>query len=127
MNRRNEMAAMRDILDAQVLTAQTKVAIIRRQEHDLRQQIARLREQRFDRPVADDPATRAAADVRWQGWIDTRLTALNTELAQIMVQKDREIAVLRRAFGRQQAMRALQDKAEKEARDQAMRRQTYVS
>lgn len=122
MTKAADLDALVRVQQTALTAAQTRVAVIQRQEADLRAQIADLRARKLEVHTRDDPATRAGADTRWQGWIASRLESLNNELAQVCAEKDRQIAVLRVAFGRDQAMRALANRAKAEARQINARR-----
>lgn len=49
------------------------------------------------------------ADVLWQGWVSRTRRDLNTELAQLLLQKERLKVGLRHAFGKKQAAQDLLD------------------
>lgn len=56
---------------------------------------------------------RSGADTAWLTWAGQRKTTYNAELAQVLVQKAHELENVRQAFGRQEALRLLQERAKK--------------
>ncbi len=53
-------------------------------------------------------------DILWNGWESATRRQLNTDLARLRAQKLAAIEQLRAAFGRQQAIRSISDKVQKE-------------
>ena len=108
------------VADASFLAAQAKLADLRKREAALRQQLQDLRDdrsrQQATRPETDDSALKGGADTRWMQWIAGRQAALNAELAGLQVQKAQQFDVVKKAFGRRQAMRALATKSQIAAR-----------
>lgn len=93
--------------------AQAEMAEFKAREADLRQRLIDLAAQKTRDPRPhDDPALIAEADLRWQRWVDQRRAAVNAELAQVLAQIDSRQQKLRGLFGRDQAARALVEKAQ---------------
>ncbi|TNC51569.1 hypothetical protein FHG66_05245 [Rubellimicrobium rubrum] len=94
--------------------AEARLASLRREEAELRRQIEALetaRRLRASEALATDVALRAGADLRWEGWIDKRASALNGELARVLAKIEMARDDLARAFGRRSATQALLDQA----------------
>ena len=53
------------------------------------------------------PHQLSGADIQWHRWLEQRQTALNTELAKCLVQKEKSLASTRKAFLQNEAMRSL--------------------
>ncbi len=94
--------------------AEARLAALRREELELRRQIAALETARRTRAAeaqATDLALRAGADLRWEGWIDRRASALGAELARVLARIEMARDELAQAFGRRSATQALLDQA----------------
>jgi hypothetical protein len=122
------------IADLAVLTsvslraAQAEMADLKAHEADLRQNLIDLAAQKLrDSRAEDDPALIAGADLRWQQWVDQRRAAVNAELAQLLALIDNRQHRLRGLFGRDQAARALADRAQNDRRLQRLRASDYES
>lgn len=122
------------IADLAILTsvslraAQAEMADLKAHEADLRQNLIDLAAQKLRDPRAeDDPALIAGADLRWQQWVDQRRAAVNAELAKLLALIDNRQHRLRGLFGRDQAVRALADRAQKDRRLQRLRARDYES
>lgn len=107
-------AKMKDltrIADATFLASQTKLAELRDIERALRDQLADLSQSRKTLAETDrssgDAALTAGADARWLHWIAVRQTKLNSELAALQARKAAQFDIVKKTFGRRQAMRAL--------------------
>jgi len=111
--------------------AQGEMATLLGKETALRQNLEQLTLSRQNQAQAsrqsDDPALISGADIRWHRWVDKRRTTINTELAQILAEKEICRTRLARAFGRDQAAQALLKNATRSQRRAAIRRQTYES
>lgn len=68
-----------------------------------------------------DLALSSGRDAIWLNWVDTRKAALMRQIAQLAAQREDQLAVARKAFGRAQAIDALKNRAQ-EARLQALAR-----
>ena len=53
------------------------------------------------------------AELAWRAWAGKRKTALNTELARVLVRKSQDMARVRAAFGRREALRLLDAQAKR--------------
>jgi len=106
-----QMKDLAKIAETSFRAAQMRLADLRRCETALREQLQDLNHALRERALADrskgDPALAAGADELWLQWIATRQTALNLELAGLQSKKAQQFDVVKRAFGRRQAMRAL--------------------
>lgn len=108
--------------------AQAEMADLKAREADLRQNLIDLAAQKLRALRAeDDPALIAGADLRWQQWVDQRRAAVNAELAQLLALIDNRQHRLRGLFGRDQAARALVDRAQSDRRLQRLRASDYES
>ncbi len=117
MNAR-DLAALTRLAGAASDAAQARMATLRREEAELRRQIAALEEARRIRAAgahATDLTLRAGVDLRWEGWIDRRTIALTTELARLRARIEIAREELARALGRHTAAEALADRARAEA------------
>lgn len=117
------------VADASFLAAQTKLSDLRNQEKLIRDQLNSLKTSQKEAAALDrssgDPALKAGADDRWYQWISGRKSALNTDLARIQALKTQQFDIVKRAFGRRQAMRAVAAKRRAEARQVIERRSQY--
>lgn len=111
--------------------AQSDMAALLRREADLRRNLAQLTESKAmvaksERPP-NDAALIAGADIRWHHWVDQRRATINSELAQVLAQKENCRARLRTAFGKDQAAKAVLDHARIADRVHQRRRDDYES
>lgn len=110
---------------------QAEMAEIVGREDGLRRNLAQLTAQkraRFDNQSYDaDTALRGGADIRWHRWVDQRRATINAELAQVLAQKAECRRKMQSAFGRDQAMQALQTQAKASAKQLRQRRDRYES
>ena len=108
--------------------AQAEMAKLKAREADLRRNLIDLSAQKIREPIPqDDPALIAGADLRWQHWVDQRRAAVNAELAQVLAQIDSRHQRLRGLFGRDEAARALVEKAQKDFQLRRRRSKAYES
>jgi len=122
---KTELAGLARLADAAFGAEQARMGALRRRESDIRGTIAALDAQRKARAASlsdADPALMAGADMLWHGWIDSRRSALNLELARNLADQAAARAALRRAFGRKQASEELVNRADASARLAAGRR-----
>lgn len=94
------------------------MAALRREEAELRGQIAALEEARRARATeaqVTDLALRAGVDLRWEGWIDRRSSTLSADLARLRARIEVAREELSRAIGRRTATEALATRARAEA------------
>ncbi len=110
------MAALAELADARFRAEQGKLAAIRRRMGEVETQLAELARARSGRPALapNDPAARAGADLKWQSWIETRLKALNMELARLRAQEAEERARLAKLFGQSVAAQRLSERLAEE-------------
>ena len=123
--RKADLAGLAQLADAAFGAGQARMGALRQREADLRGTIAALDAQRRARAESlgdADPALIAGADMLWHGWIDSRRSALNLELARTLAEQAAARAALRLAFGRKQASEALVSRAQAAARLAANRR-----
>lgn len=111
--------------------AQSDMAKLLRRGEDLRRNLTQLTDRKatFARAQKrlDDPAIVAGADIRWHHWVDQRRATINTELAQVLAQKENARAKLRKAFGRDQATNALLRGISQKVQQDMRRRSDYES
>ncbi|MEB8387667.1 hypothetical protein OO012_10535 [Rhodobacteraceae bacterium KMM 6894] len=119
----SDLQQMADITQALYRAEQAKLQGLLKREGDLRRALADLDERR--RTAANLPAdeldsVRAiGADLAWQGWVQRSRSALNMELAQVLVKKAQRMGRLRHAFGRAEAVAQL-GRDEKTARHKSV-------
>lgn len=65
---------------------------------------------------ADSPARLCGADMRWLRWVENRRAELNRDLAQARVSEEQARRAAAKAFGRDQALAALVQKARSQRR-----------
>jgi hypothetical protein len=109
-----DLAGLVRIAGAACDAAEAKLARLRREEAELRRQIAALeaaRQARAAEALATDVALRAGVDLRWEGWIDRRAAGLATDLARLMACIEIARDELSHAFGRRTATEALAEQA----------------
>lgn len=112
--RAHDLAALSRLAGAASDAAEARMAALRREEVELRHQIAALDEARRTRAAqarATDVTLRAGVDLRWEDWIDRRASALSAELARLRAQIEIAREELARAMGRRIATEALADRA----------------
>lgn len=108
--RPGEIAGLVHLTGAACDAAEARLAALRREESELRHQIASLDEARRARAAearATDLTVRAGVDLRWEGWIDRRASSLQAELARLRARIEISRDELARAFGRRSATEAL--------------------
>lgn len=120
------LSGLRKLSDMVLQGAQARLSHIQRRENEVRAKIARIADDRsalatrLQGPA--DAAMAAGADGRWLQWITLRQTHLNTELLQVLELKRLQISVVRDAFGRANALAALEsDAASARQRDKELR------
>ncbi|TNC71317.1 hypothetical protein [Rubellimicrobium roseum] len=98
--------------------AEARLAALRRDETELRRQIAALdaaRRARLTEARATDVTLRSGVDLRWEGWIDRRTSALGAELARLLARIEMARDELTTAFGRRSATDTLAAQARAQA------------
>ncbi len=97
-----ELERLMQVTEAGYAAEQAKMGALRQTEFTVRAQIAALRDQlgSSSGPIEDNPALSVGADLLWETWIDGRISALNSELAQVLVEVEKARATLTRAFGK---------------------------
>ncbi len=123
--KRDKLARMAEVTQALYLNEFRKVQDILAEEARLRGDLARLRDrdQAGRRGMAEDLSMRRmGADLLWQAWLARSQRQLNIELSQVMAKKLAAMDGVRKAFGRQRAVQAMQDDVETEIRARARKR-----
>ncbi|RYG91467.1 hypothetical protein EU803_10270 [Loktanella sp. IMCC34160] len=112
-----QIRGLQHLTELQLRAEEAKFAELKLREAEIRRLLADLKSERAGRMAAvgqaPDLAFAAGADVRWLRWVDQRRSALNSELAQLLAAQDTMREALRRAFGRDQATKALLEQEEK--------------
>jgi hypothetical protein len=110
------MAKAKQFQEIQALTEMlfssrsAEVQAISARQAELRGQLHRLAEQENiaqDRFAEDIQLRLSRADVVWQTWLGCQKSALNTELARVSAEKERQMQGLRQAFGRREVANQL--------------------
>jgi len=107
----SDLSALERVFDLKFETAQNKLMQHRKQIADVKAKLqeltdARTRYLQKERTEAD-AATIAGADVQWQRWIDQRRKDLNIDLARLLAEEDGLAKTLKKAFGKQVAMKGV--------------------
>lgn len=99
-----DLARLLQVTEAAYTAEQAKMTALSQKEGRLRTQIGELNAARYRTQTLpeDDITPRVGADYLWQSWVDSRVSALNTELARTLVEKSRLRVVLKRSFGKHQ-------------------------
>ncbi len=120
-----DLAALARVTDTAFAAEQAQMAALRRREAELRGLIADLDRPRHDpaTPIEEDAALRAGAEMTWQLWVDARRSALNVELARVLVAQAEARRTLARAFGRNAAATGIRDDAAIAARTRRAKRE----
>lgn len=114
---------MKDLEKLRVLTelkyqaSQNDLRLLVQEEQRIRQDIDRLNESASD--VDRETANRMGAigaDIVWQSWLGRMRKQLNTQLAQVLAQKERHLTKARKEFSRVLVARELEQKASEDAR-----------
>lgn len=95
---------------------------LRRNLRDLQE---RKNNQTQIRRTTDDPALIAGAGINWHRWVDQQRAKINEALLQVMLKKNECRATLNAAFGRDQAVKGLQDRLKRNEARVAMQRSYY--
>lgn len=114
-----KIAQMADVTEAVYMNEFQKIKVILAREASLRNSLAELRNQR--NAAGSQQMQAIGADLVWQTWLERSVQQLNMELAQVMARKLELLDRVRKAFGRNEAVRQL---AQKSAADQKKRRAT---
>ena len=112
---------MAEVTEAVYINEFQKIQVILAREASLRRSLAQLRNQR--NAAGSEQMRAIGADLSWQTWVERSVQQLNMELAQVMARKLESLDRVRKAFGRNEAVRQL---AQKSAVDQKKRRATRV-
>lgn len=114
-----------------LLAAQSEMAAAKARETELRITMKSLDLSRSERAVATlgqaDASLVAGADSQWLIWVEQRRRLINAELAKCLVTQDHCQQIVRRAFGRDQAVAALEMARKARAKKVAARRADYTS
>ena len=110
---------LRKISDARYMREQQLIFPILEREAQLRRDIKRIEE--FSTTQHDQSAMRSiGADVVWLGWVARTRHRLNTELANVLQQKEFHMGKVRKSFGKLKVIEAIekqQIKARQSKRD----------
>ncbi|KJZ21154.1 hypothetical protein [Loktanella sp. S4079] len=109
---------------------QAEMARLVQGEARLRQNLIQLQQRQEAQPPASattEFVATPAVHLRWQRWVDQRKSVINTELAQILAQKENCAAKLRSVFGRDQAAQKLVEKLQERQKLTNQRKQYYES
>lgn len=119
-----ELTRLIAVLDASFQAEQAKAAETGRKIDLLRDRLEALRAS--PNMAGSDglaPAMLAGADIRWRAWAEARRKVLNTQLAQLMQEKEKRQAALALAFGKLQAAQTMRDRLRTDAVRKARRGQ----
>lgn len=108
---KNELRRLQRIADAHYLAEQAKLSGLVKTEVEIREKLAGLSNSRKQTYSPDEATLMTGADLRWYQWVDTRRSALNQELARTLAQREQQVSVLRKVFGRKQAIDSLAESA----------------
>lgn len=122
---------MAKLTDASLQAAHGALAVEVAREKDLRASLSLLSRSRTERANTNldiaDAALIAGADGQWLAWVENRRRLINAELSKCLVRQDHCQQIVRKAFGRDQAVAGLRKAhAETEKRMHA-RRSDYTS
>jgi len=113
---------LKQITEALYTTKLAEMQKIRAQEAEIRYALATLDSELAEetRASQNDMALRSlGADILWQGWVGRKRASLQMRLAQVLVQKEKSLKEMRKAFGKKDVVERLvsvqieEDKAEK--------------
>lgn len=110
MNKLVQMKAMQELVNMRLKIVEAELATILSKERRLRGNLAQLVKDRNVSLRADEFANVAqvsGAEIRWHRWVDARRGLINQELAHVLAKKIECQRMLRRAFGKDQALQAL--------------------
>ena len=131
MSGKRDISALTELAGLRFRAVQAEMAEILKREAALRRNLEQLTQSKAAQSEAlqrvDQPALIAGADIRWQRWVDQRRTTINTELAQVLAQKENCRLKLTGAFGRDQAAQALHKRQHDADRIRQRRRTDYES
>lgn len=131
MSLKRDLAQLARLTDAALLAAQSKMASAKAREAELRDALQSLNNSRSERAAATlgqvDAALVAGADAQWLTWVEQRRRLINAELAKCLVTQDHCQQEVRRAFGRDQAVIALEKTRMAGVKRTAARRSDYTS
>ncbi len=131
MSMKRDLAQLARLTDAAFQAAQGDMAAAKAREVSLRETLKSLDLSRSQRATATlgetDVALIAGADVQWVAWVEQRRRLINAELAQCLVKQDHCQQVVRRTFGRDQAVTSLEKARAAIAKRDAARKSDYTS
>lgn len=118
------MQSITHLTDALYQAQLSKLQDVLTAEHSLRRALADLEIGQKDVSQMDSPGfgqmRQIGADIIWQGWVDRKRRDLQAELARCLVQKNRLMRHVQKAFGRKSAA----DQIQADARSEAMAART---
>lgn len=121
----DKLARMADVTKAIYMTEFQKVQGLLEEEARLRKDLARLRAQSEQgrETLQTDPSMQAVgADLLWQSWLNRTQRQLNMDLARVMARKLTAMDRVRRAFGKQSAVRSMLETRDRERREKARKK-----
>jgi hypothetical protein len=121
----DKLARMADVTKAIYMTEFQKVQGLLEEEARLRKDLARLRAQSVQgrETLQTDPSMQAVgADLLWQSWLNRTQRQLNMDLARVMARKLTAMDRVRRAFGKQSAVRSMLETRDRERREKARKK-----
>jgi hypothetical protein len=128
MKSTSELEAMRQITEVRYQQAQQAFGVLLAEEAELRQKLARLKQQAAAADLHDAAHLQAVgADVLWQAWVGRSRAALNTELAQVLARKEYHISRVRLAFGKRHVAAQLLDAHRQSIRKKAAQAQQTLT
>lgn len=110
------MQSITHLTDALYQAQLSKLQDVLTEEHSLRRALADLETGQKD----VSQMRQIGADIIWQGWLDRKRRDLQAELARCLVQKNRLMRHVQKAFGRKSAA----DQIQADARSEAMAART---
>ena len=117
-NKKEQLVKLQALTSISFETVQIEMAEIGRLEDELRSQLRNLSKigkvSSADLNGNLDPAVMAGADLRWQRWADHKKRMINSELANVLARKENCRNKLIQAFGRNEAVGGLIEKATKQ-------------
>lgn len=120
-----EIADLRRISGTMLGATSARLAALSAREEEVLARISALdaaTRNRAATATAEDAALRAGVDLRWLIWVEQSRGALLAAQARLRAAMEEERAALRRDFGRDYVLKALEKEASRRARRLAQRR-----
>lgn len=126
-----DLMQMAKLTDASLQAAQSALAVELAREKDLRASLSLLSRSRTERANTNldiaDTALIAGADGQWLAWVEKRRRLINAELSKCLVRQDHCQQIVRKAFGRNQAVAGLRKAHAATEKRRHVRRSDYTS